>query len=208
MVRVLLFVALVATLIVVAAKIASADGLGSSCDSMTDCTFVDPTGTYSNCDPSLEYCVFTCPICGAGNVCTVYADDPNNPGHALEDCEGPQCGNGNTVCDPAMICDGQADCTIPCTVNGATFYRPGKNCEARGLFTEKATGRCFVPCDLDECAVLGDNYCGTVDQSLNVAAIPKHKRPSYGTRHAAANKRRLEQWRKMHPDGYIPGIIH
>jgi hypothetical protein len=68
------------------------------------------------------------------------------------------------VCDTGTLCalhgTSNRDCLPQCTSSGATVYRSGGNCEARGLSLEEATGKCFVTCFQDECLVLGDNYCG------------------------------------------------
>jgi hypothetical protein len=137
--------------------------LGDRCN-IGDCAFVtDLTGDPCPSDGSMD-CHLSCPLCGAGNTCTVVGNDPDDPTKALTECAGPVCGNGDVVCDPGTLCavrgGGAHDCLPQCTKNGATVYRTGSNCEARGLFLDELTGKCFVPCFYDQCLDVGDNYCG------------------------------------------------
>jgi hypothetical protein len=126
--------------------------VGDAC-SLSDCTWINFSDG-SNCPMDGRTLRRSdCPACGTGLVCS-----------SAGVC-GIQCGDGNEVCDPGTLCalrgTGDHDCLPQCTIAGATVYRPGTNCVARGLELEEATGNCFVPCYSDECAVLGgDNYCG------------------------------------------------
>jgi hypothetical protein len=105
-------------------------------------------------------------ICPTGQVCT--SDGI---------CAGPPCGNGNTVCDSTTLCaiegNGNKDCAPQCTAAGKTIYRGTTSCATRGLLTDAANGKCFVPCWIDECFVLGDNFCGP---PIDMSKIKDEKR--------------------------------
>jgi hypothetical protein len=126
--------------------------VGDAC-SLSDCTWINISDG-SNCPmDGRTLCRLDCPACGTGLTCS-----------SAGVC-GIQCGDGNEVCDPGTLCalrgTGDHDCLPQCTIAGATVYRPGTNCVARGLELEEATGKCFVPCFSDECVALGgDNYSG------------------------------------------------
>jgi hypothetical protein len=121
-------------------------------------------------------------VCPEGAVCATEPDggvcDPS-PGHWQTSCGpglicsidgtfcGPACGtSANDVCVPNVeVCTqhgtGTFDCFPAChNAAGAIVYRTGGNCEARGLELDAVTGRCYVPCFIDECVDLGVDYCG------------------------------------------------